>query len=81
MAPQEYAPPPKHNKVELIPWDPNSAAHFQRLYEQRVACTWDQHLVGEWKAKVLEGNKFLYWIVRVSLRKWKSLKLTRGHRN
>ncbi|KAL7784891.1 hypothetical protein V8C37DRAFT_395018 [Trichoderma ceciliae] len=62
MTPEELAPSSKYNTVELIPWDPNSEAHFQRLYEQRVACTWDQDLIEEWKGKVLEGKKFLYWI-------------------
>ncbi|RFU77361.1 hypothetical protein TARUN_4866, partial [Trichoderma arundinaceum] len=62
MTPRELAPSPKYNTVELIPWDPSSDAHFQRLYAQRVACTWDMDLVGEWKEKVLEGKKFLYWI-------------------
>ncbi|KAK5998660.1 hypothetical protein PT974_01042 [Cladobotryum mycophilum] len=48
--------------VELVPWDPRNEEHYQRLYEQRVACTWDAELVEEWKTKVLEGRKFLYWI-------------------
>ncbi|KAM0245958.1 hypothetical protein ACHAQJ_010407 [Trichoderma viride] len=62
MTPQEFIHSPKYNTVELIPWDPNSEAHFQRLYEQRVACTWNSDLIEEWKAKALGGKKFLYWI-------------------
>ncbi|KAH6607610.1 hypothetical protein Trco_003923 [Trichoderma cornu-damae] len=62
MTSQEPTPSPKYNSVELIPWDSNSDAHFQRLYEQRVACTWDMDLIGEWKEKALQGNKSLYWI-------------------
>ncbi|PNP45672.1 hypothetical protein TGAMA5MH_02897 [Trichoderma gamsii] len=55
-------PSSKYNNVELIPWDPDSDIHAQRLYEQRVACTWDQDLIDEWKVKVREGKKFFYWI-------------------
>jgi hypothetical protein len=64
MTPREFIPSPKYSTVELIPWDSSSEAHFQRLYEQRVACTWDMNLIEEWKARVLEGKKFMYWIVR-----------------
>ncbi|KAL6898398.1 hypothetical protein GGI43DRAFT_409061 [Trichoderma evansii] len=62
MSPPELIPSSKYNNVELIPWDPDSDAHTQRLYEQRVACTWDQDLIDEWKAKVRDGKKFFYWI-------------------
>ncbi|KAL7921106.1 hypothetical protein ACQKWADRAFT_296285 [Trichoderma austrokoningii] len=62
MSPPETIPPSKYNTVELIPWDPDSDAHARRLYEQRVACTWDQDLIDEWRVKVREGNKFFYWI-------------------
>lgn len=62
MSPPEQLPSSKYNKVELVPWDPDSDAHGQRLYEQRVACTWDEDLIDEWRAKVREGKKFLYWI-------------------
>lgn len=63
MSPPESIPSSKYNNVELIPWDPDSDTHAQRLYEQRVACTWDQDLIDEWKVKVRDGNKFFYWIV------------------
>jgi hypothetical protein len=64
MSPPETIPSSKYNNVKLIPWDPDSDIHAQRLYEQRVACMWDQDLIEEWKVKVREGNKFFYWIVR-----------------
>ncbi|KAM0448943.1 hypothetical protein ACHAO4_008170 [Trichoderma viride] len=63
MSPPESIPSSKYNNVELIPWDPDSDTHAQRLYEQRVACTWDQDLIDEWKVKVRDGNKFFYWII------------------
>ncbi|PNY28041.1 Uncharacterized protein TCAP_02036 [Tolypocladium capitatum] len=49
--------------VELIPWDPTDEQQFQRLYDQRVACMWDDDLVAEWKGKMLGGQKVVYWIV------------------
>ncbi|KAL6881233.1 hypothetical protein J3F83DRAFT_711035 [Trichoderma novae-zelandiae] len=52
----------KYASADLIPWDPENESHCARLFEQRVACSWDQGLVGEWRGKVREGNKFLYWI-------------------
>lgn len=56
----------KMDRVELIPWDPTSEAQFQRMYDQRVACGWREDEVGEWKDKMLNGQKFLYWIVSPS---------------
>ncbi|CAM1511573.1 Fc.00g090860.m01.CDS01 [Cosmosporella sp. VM-42] len=50
-------------KVELIPWDPTDEKQFQRMVDQRIACGWRQEEVGEWKEKMLNGQKFLYWIV------------------
>ncbi|KAH8123508.1 hypothetical protein FP744_10004704 [Trichoderma asperellum] len=62
MSPPEQLPSSKYSNVELVPWDPDSDAHGQRLYDQRVACSWDEDLIDEWRAKVREGKKFLYWI-------------------
>lgn len=50
-------------KVTLIPWDHSSDAHFQRLYDQRVACTWDYEAVASWKETVSKGTKLMYWVV------------------
>lgn len=30
----------KMDKVELIPSDPDNEEHYQRMYDQRVACGW-----------------------------------------
>lgn len=67
MSPPESIPSSKYNNVELIPWDADSDIHAQRLYEQRVACTWDEDLIEEWRTRVRDGNKFFYWIVRLAL--------------
>lgn len=63
MSPQEFINSPKYGSATLIPFDPNSEAQSKRLYEQRVACSWDYDLIEEWRAKVREGTKFMYWIV------------------
>ncbi|KZF20552.1 hypothetical protein L228DRAFT_269856 [Xylona heveae TC161] len=50
-------------KTVLVPWNPTDEAHFQRMYDQRVACGWRHDEVKTWKDKVLAGKKFLYWVV------------------
>ncbi|KAK0764235.1 hypothetical protein N5P37_003632 [Trichoderma harzianum] len=62
MSPQEFINSPKYGSATLIPFDPNSEAQCKRLYEQRLACSWDYDLIEEWRAKVREGTKFMYWI-------------------
>ncbi|KAF5644412.1 hypothetical protein F25303_6010 [Fusarium sp. NRRL 25303] len=52
-----------YEKITLVPWDPTNEAHFQRMYDQRVACGWRHEEVTEWKDKMLKGQKFLYWII------------------
>lgn len=53
------------NSVCLIPWDTENNAQSQRLFDQRVACTWDYEVVEEWKGTVRKGTKLMYWIVRL----------------
>lgn len=60
---EEKVPSRKYTSVDLIPWDPGNASHCARLFDQRVACSWDEELIDEWKGKAREGKKFLYWIV------------------
>ncbi|MCJ1472643.1 hypothetical protein MMC13_001292 [Lambiella insularis] len=50
-------------KTILIPWDPESADHVERLFQQRVACGWNMDLVEEWRVKQREGTKAIHWIV------------------
>ncbi|KJZ73689.1 hypothetical protein HIM_06807 [Hirsutella minnesotensis 3608] len=49
--------------IALLPWDPLDGNHYQRLYEQRVACLWGYEEVTLWQQRVLEGYKMMYWIV------------------
>jgi hypothetical protein len=50
-------------KVILIPWDPKSERHVDRMFRQRIDCGWKADEVPEWAKKQLEGEKFLYWMV------------------
>ncbi|KAL2208266.1 hypothetical protein CC79DRAFT_1397678 [Sarocladium strictum] len=50
--------------VALVPWDPNSETHIQRMVDQRLACGWHAPIVAtDWKKAHIEGLKCLYWIV------------------
>lgn len=53
------------DKVELIPWDPTSEAHYERMYDQRIACGWRANEVPDWKDSQLKGGKAMYWVVRL----------------
>lgn len=53
------------DKVELIPWDHTSEAHYERMYDQRIACGWRANEVPDWKDSQLKGNKAMYWVVRL----------------
>ncbi|KAK9336150.1 hypothetical protein V1521DRAFT_437620 [Lipomyces starkeyi] len=44
------------SKVILVPWDPNSSEHIQRLYEQRVAFGWKEDMIGKWQGLQREGK-------------------------
>ncbi|KAJ4151154.1 hypothetical protein LMH87_011869 [Akanthomyces muscarius] len=49
--------------IALIPWDPASDAHAERMTTQRHACGWDVDQVPYWQKKVAAGDKLLFWIV------------------
>ncbi|TVY65646.1 hypothetical protein LSUE1_G006192, partial [Lachnellula suecica] len=49
--------------VKLIPWDPESPSHVQRLYDQRVACGWKEERVERWRELQRQGKISLQWIV------------------
>ncbi|CAG8958142.1 hypothetical protein HYFRA_00000490 [Hymenoscyphus fraxineus] len=51
-------------QIQLIPWDPNSEEHINRLILQRLACGWGAENVREtWCKQQQEGHKSLHWIV------------------
>ncbi|OAA64032.1 Acyl-CoA N-acyltransferase [Cordyceps fumosorosea ARSEF 2679] len=49
--------------IALIPWDPASPGHADRMKIQRHACGWDADKVPYWQKKVAAGDKLLFWIV------------------
>lgn len=54
------------DKVELVPWDPDSNQQYERMFDQRVACGWRETEVPDWKEAQLKRTKVLYWIVSLS---------------
>lgn len=50
-------------KIELIPWDPSSPEHVQRMYDQRVACGWRADEIPQWVDAAKKGEKLFYWAV------------------
>ncbi|KAJ3549008.1 hypothetical protein NM208_g714 [Fusarium decemcellulare] len=49
--------------LRLIPWDPASRSHVQRLVIQRVQCGWhSEKVVPEWRDQQIRGAKSIYWI-------------------
>lgn len=50
--------------VELVPWDPESPEHAERLIEQRLVCGWHADKVeGPWRKAQIDGTKCIYWVV------------------
>ncbi|KAJ1338083.1 GNAT family N-acetyltransferase [Microdochium nivale] len=49
--------------IHLIPWDPDSPEHTERMRLQRVACGWKAEMVRKWAAPQRTGKIGLYWIV------------------
>ncbi|KAH6684843.1 hypothetical protein F5X68DRAFT_20690 [Plectosphaerella plurivora] len=55
---------PSSTGVALIPWDPTSEDHIQRLIEQRIECGWHEDMPAVyWKKLQLQGTKCIYWVV------------------
>ncbi|CZR53881.1 uncharacterized protein PAC_03763 [Phialocephala subalpina] len=54
---------PARAKVNLIAWDPESPAHVERMFQQRVACGWNETYVKKWRGVQREGKMTLQWVV------------------
>ena len=54
---------PARAKVNLIAWDPESPAHVERMFQQRVACGWNETYVEKWRGVQREGKMTLQWVV------------------
>lgn len=64
--------------IKLVPWDPESDSHIQRLVEQRKACGWAAEQVPQlWRDAHLAGTKCIWWIVRPRRASSEILELTR----
>jgi hypothetical protein len=57
----------RKDQIVLVPWDPKSAEHVNRIYQQRVQCGWDKERVEGWKEKQVSGRKCIFWIVSSQL--------------
>ncbi|KAI1128715.1 hypothetical protein F5Y10DRAFT_264905 [Nemania abortiva] len=49
--------------VYLIPWDPDSQEHVDRMKLQRIACGWKVEEVDGWREPQREGRIGLHWVV------------------
>ncbi|OBT63847.1 hypothetical protein VE03_06588 [Pseudogymnoascus sp. 23342-1-I1] len=54
---------PTQPKITLIPWDPESQEHVNRLYIQRIACGWKADKVEKWRIRQRHGGMSLHWVV------------------
>ncbi|KAK8144015.1 hypothetical protein G3M48_006427 [Beauveria asiatica] len=52
--------------IALVPWDPASDRHADRMTTQRQACGWDVDKVSHWQERVAAGDKLLFWVVLLS---------------
>ncbi|KAG0647766.1 hypothetical protein D0Z07_6646 [Hyphodiscus hymeniophilus] len=50
-------------QIDLLPWDPDSSEHVERLYQQRRACGWNKQAVEEWRSLQRDGKIALHWVV------------------
>ncbi|KAI0966392.1 hypothetical protein F4678DRAFT_449237 [Xylaria arbuscula] len=49
--------------VYLVPWDPDSQEHVDRMKLQRIACGWKLDQVDSWKDPQRKGQVGLHWVV------------------
>ncbi|KAK2789080.1 hypothetical protein FQN53_002634 [Emmonsiellopsis sp. PD_33] len=54
---------PARPKVSLIAWDPESPAHTERMFQQRLACGWKEDCIEDWMVLQREGKMALQWVV------------------
>lgn len=55
----------KASSVNLLPWDPDSPEHVERMRQQRIACGWNMEEVDSWRQLQREGLINMWWIVRI----------------
>ncbi|KAI0128016.1 hypothetical protein BJ170DRAFT_399382 [Xylariales sp. AK1849] len=52
--------------IVLIPWDPDSLEHVNRMKQQRIACGWKEEAVESWRESQAVGKTGLHWIVSIN---------------
>lgn len=50
-------------QIKVIPWDPESPEHRDRLFQQRVACGWKSDKIDKWCKLQKDGSMSIHWIV------------------
>ncbi|KAL2065855.1 hypothetical protein VTL71DRAFT_3525 [Oculimacula yallundae] len=48
--------------IDLIAWDPDSAEHVERLYQQQAAGMWNSGDVEKWRGLQREGKLAIQWV-------------------
>ena len=56
----------QNRQVILLPWDPDSAEHVERLYQQRTVCGYNMERVEGWRGLQRAGKMALQWVVSSS---------------
>ncbi|KAI0096667.1 hypothetical protein GGR51DRAFT_26261 [Nemania sp. FL0031] len=49
--------------IYLVPWDPDSQEHVDRMKLQRIACGWKVEQVESWRDPQRMGENGLHWVV------------------
>jgi hypothetical protein len=52
-----------YTQVDLVPWDPESPEHVERIVQKRIACGWKHEQVEMWKSWQRDGRLVLQWVV------------------
>jgi 7-cyano-7-deazaguanine synthase in queuosine biosynthesis len=54
-------------QIQLIPWDPESPAHVERMIQQRIACGWKHDKIEGYRDLQREGKVTLQWVVSLEM--------------
>jgi hypothetical protein len=52
-------------EIVLIPFDPDSSEHVERIRQQRIACGWKKESkdIEKWRVLQREGKMLIHWVV------------------
>jgi hypothetical protein len=54
-------------QIQLIPWDPESPDHVERMTQQRIACGWKHDKIEGYRELQREGKVTLQWVVSLEM--------------